>query len=404
METSLQHEDLLIKLRAKLNEDKIKLWEPPYIAPDNSVNQSLKELAAKYTSLGTDTESVLNALHELQLHSLDRSKANAEFKETGLATFRVKATVPGERPQVFNIQKKLDALGSEIETDLQWEGGEADPQSRGARTQERSSNHGSYYDCPEEARQEDTMYMEMRQTRDDATLLSECAGEAADDELEYMKPMNSQGEAVSSGAGLVAGSRPATQSLSSAGDAAARLARAERAFIASYGPDGERLVALKGNAALTQLMELGWSEGAARAGLRAAGGEPTRAHNYLADKEARRDLAAALAEMGHVRRKAALALRLTNNHAADAVRILQEQPELVQLPRPVPPPALEQRLRGNTRNLRITKEDSVMCSRRKERQEALGRLTAALGADEDAYLDTSLVEEESFLAQYKSLL
>lgn len=30
MDTNLQHEDLLIKLRAKLNEDQVKLWEAPY--------------------------------------------------------------------------------------------------------------------------------------------------------------------------------------------------------------------------------------------------------------------------------------------------------------------------------------------------------------------------------------
>lgn len=42
METNLQHEDLLIKLRAKLNEEKVKLWESPFIAQDNEITQSLK--------------------------------------------------------------------------------------------------------------------------------------------------------------------------------------------------------------------------------------------------------------------------------------------------------------------------------------------------------------------------
>lgn len=48
------------------------------------------------------------------MHSIERSKANAEFKETGFATFRVKATVPGEKPRVLKIQKKLDVLGSDL--------------------------------------------------------------------------------------------------------------------------------------------------------------------------------------------------------------------------------------------------------------------------------------------------
>lgn len=42
METNLQHEDLLIKLRTKLNVEKIKLWEPPYLLPDNEISQSLQ--------------------------------------------------------------------------------------------------------------------------------------------------------------------------------------------------------------------------------------------------------------------------------------------------------------------------------------------------------------------------
>lgn len=57
---------------------------------------------------------IIQALHELQLHSIDRSKANAEFKETGCATFRVKATSPGEQPRILKIQKKLDVPGSDL--------------------------------------------------------------------------------------------------------------------------------------------------------------------------------------------------------------------------------------------------------------------------------------------------
>lgn len=41
MET-LEHEDLLIKLRAKLNEEKIKLWEVPYLSENSDVSESLK--------------------------------------------------------------------------------------------------------------------------------------------------------------------------------------------------------------------------------------------------------------------------------------------------------------------------------------------------------------------------
>lgn len=42
MEENLQHEDLLIKLRGKLNEEKIKLWEPPYLGTDDLFTQSFQ--------------------------------------------------------------------------------------------------------------------------------------------------------------------------------------------------------------------------------------------------------------------------------------------------------------------------------------------------------------------------
>lgn len=61
---------------------------------------------------------VLAVLHELQLHSIDRSKANSEFKETGLATFRIKATVPGEKPKVLNLKNTLEAVGSDLITSV----------------------------------------------------------------------------------------------------------------------------------------------------------------------------------------------------------------------------------------------------------------------------------------------
>lgn len=61
-----------------------------------------------------DNEVVLQALRELQIHSIERSKANEEFKETGCATFRVKATIPGMKPRMLKIQKQLQILGSEL--------------------------------------------------------------------------------------------------------------------------------------------------------------------------------------------------------------------------------------------------------------------------------------------------
>lgn len=45
---------------------------------------------------------------------MDRSKANAEFEETGVATLRVKAMVPGGGPRNLNVRRKLDVQGTEL--------------------------------------------------------------------------------------------------------------------------------------------------------------------------------------------------------------------------------------------------------------------------------------------------
>lgn len=68
---------------------------------------------------------ILQALRELQLHSVERSKDNAEYKETGFATFRVKATIPGEKPRMLKMQKKLEAMGEELITAIATEIGVA---------------------------------------------------------------------------------------------------------------------------------------------------------------------------------------------------------------------------------------------------------------------------------------
>uniref|UniRef100_A0A1E1W3D2 NEDD8 ultimate buster 1 n=1 Tax=Pectinophora gossypiella TaxID=13191 RepID=A0A1E1W3D2_PECGO len=208
----LQHEDLLIRLRGKLNEEKIKLWEPPYAQPNGEVSPSLQDLAKKYSSeLSLNYEVVFNALHELQLHSLDRSKANTEFKETGLATFRVKATVPGNKPNMLRVQKRLDIQGSELISTVANELGVTDDRLKlifngkvikpTPSLDEQGVKNGAQImalvmaAAPEIVKKEDNMYMEMKATRDDAQLLSEYIDDFADDD-EYMKLEDQSGNTV----------------------------------------------------------------------------------------------------------------------------------------------------------------------------------------------------------------
>uniref|UniRef100_A0A2A4JNJ2 NEDD8 ultimate buster 1 n=1 Tax=Heliothis virescens TaxID=7102 RepID=A0A2A4JNJ2_HELVI len=610
MENNLQHEDLLIKLRAKLNEEKVKLWETPYITQENGITQNFKDLAEKYAKdLSLENDVVHQALRELQLHSLERSKDNAEYKETGFAAFRIKATIPGEKPRMIKLQKKLDVLGTELIAAIATEIGVAENRVKlifngkvikpTPSLEEQGLKNGATLmalvmaETPEEVKKEDTMYMEMKTVRDDATLLSEYVDELADDD-EYMKLEDQSGKTVELPAaerrsllvGLalhergraaakqhdyplalvllleadrqlsecrssilksvdnwavlqldISWSYLCLRSLPHAADAAQRLASAEAAFKDTYGEDHQRLIALKGSAAnervllmrlyllqgivayhqnkradardklaraeqelnalrvdedsVLTLMELGWSRAAARSGLRAAAGDRERAHHYLADRRAQRDRAreahrldrqrralgvcadgsavnAALVDglvgMGYARRLAALALRNSNNHVAEAVRLIQEQPEMLadsdlssdevstpssedslvepdnklvaeleamgydteeaktalRMSRNHISGAVDRLVAGGGKVVQSDDPDNPSTSsgavtkrkakkhrrdkRRKERELALRRLNAAIRSEEDDYLDTSLTEEEEFLAQYKSLL
>ncbi|XP_063537785.1 NEDD8 ultimate buster 1-like [Cydia strobilella] len=614
METNLQYEDLLIKLRAKLNEERIKLWESPFTLPDQSISESLKDLSKKFaTELSLPDNDVLSALHELQLHSIDRSKANSEFKETGLATLRVKATVPGDKPQVLKIQQTLESVGkgliesvakelnvSESRVKLIYNGKVIQP---APSLEDQGIKNGVQIMAlimavnPEEAKKEDRMYLEMKSTRDDAMLLSEYADDFEDEE--YIKLEDQSGKTVELpaaerralmvGLALHERGRAAAkkkdyplalvllleadrqlsecsssilasvdnvavlqldiawcylclQSLAAAGDAAARLARAERALKRSYGEDHGRVLAVKGtdaneralmmrlhllqgivsfhqnkrdearrllekaetelnslrvdDGAVTALMELGWSLSCARRGLRASRGDVAAAHHYLSDTSDARDLQRrkhkqdreskalgicedgtpvnkqlvdALVGMGYTRRLATLALRTSNNHVAEGVRLIQEQPELLEdieeeadesespsseesLVEPdnklvaeleamgysadeardalsrahnhvsgavdllvageaEPHEGMDTTDAGNPSTSAAStdkKEKHVKRKRddkkKREREQALNRLTSVIQHDEDDHLDTSLVDEEDFLAQYKSLL
>ncbi|XP_034836357.2 NEDD8 ultimate buster 1-like [Maniola hyperantus] len=446
-------------------------------------------------------------------------------------------------------------------------------------------------ESPEQVTKEDKMYMEMKSTLDDATLLSENVEEFGDDD-EYMKLEDQSGKTVELppaerrallvGLALHERGRAAAKkkdyslalvllleadrqlnecsssilssvdnvavlqldiawcylclrNLSSANDAAARLARAEKSFTATYGEDQQRLIALKGTNAnervlfmrlyllqgivayhqnrraqagtlldkaeaelkylkvdetsVQALMELGWSRGQAMTGLRATGGDLDRAHHCLEDRRKEREdarekhrqereqrklgicedgsavkpqLVEALQAMGFTRRLAVCALRNSNNVVADAVRLIQEQPELLvdsedsedmdpdtpssddSLVEPdnklvaeleaMGYPAEEARSALRLTHNHVSKAVDLLvgwCSqpcdpsnpstsaaeasrkkqkketrekRRKQRELALRRLKTAIRTDEDDYLSASLAEEEQFLAQYKSLL
>lgn len=77
-----------------LNRDKIKLWEPPYTQPDGSKGEIPGDVVKKYASELNITEShVLAVFESLRLHALQKLAEREKFRNSGLATVRIK--VPG---------------------------------------------------------------------------------------------------------------------------------------------------------------------------------------------------------------------------------------------------------------------------------------------------------------------
>lgn len=72
-------------------------------------------LAKRYSEALMIPESeVITALEELQKHSIQRSKANSEFKETGVALLRFKSPVAQDGSRLQNLQIKLNTSGNDL--------------------------------------------------------------------------------------------------------------------------------------------------------------------------------------------------------------------------------------------------------------------------------------------------
>ncbi|KAH9638490.1 hypothetical protein HF086_016815 [Spodoptera exigua] len=109
-----------------------------------------------------------------------------------------------------------------------------------------------------------------------------------------------------------------------------------------------------------------------------------------------------LEAMGYEKEAARAALRHSRNHISGAVdRLLAGTGAALHKGDDPEDPSTSS---GVVSKKKKTKKAHKKDKRRKERDQALRRLTAAIKTEEDDYLDTSLTEEEEFLAQYKSLL
>lgn len=117
MDSDLKTEGIRIQIREKLNEEHVKLWLPPYCTEDGvTCEEEMQILVKNYSSsLGISAGSCLAALLELQQHALDRLRERDHFRETGLATIRVRVPDKNHSRRVISLETKLSATVLEVQ-------------------------------------------------------------------------------------------------------------------------------------------------------------------------------------------------------------------------------------------------------------------------------------------------
>ncbi|KAG8223390.1 hypothetical protein J437_LFUL002635, partial [Ladona fulva] len=92
--SSLKHEDVLMKVRNKLNETSVKLWLQPYYSDDTgSCEEEIKKIALNLSKeLEVDVETVIAALKDLQTNAVEKLSAREKFQKTGVATLKVRVS------------------------------------------------------------------------------------------------------------------------------------------------------------------------------------------------------------------------------------------------------------------------------------------------------------------------
>ncbi|KRT81584.1 Ubiquitin [Oryctes borbonicus] len=116
MDRNIETEDIFIQIRDKLHKDTIKLWLPPYY---NSVTgpevEEIKQLAMNYsTSLNLSYELCYNTLQTLQSNAFEKLNQINRFKESGLATIKIKILQQSINSKIVTKEVYLSISGSEL--------------------------------------------------------------------------------------------------------------------------------------------------------------------------------------------------------------------------------------------------------------------------------------------------
>ncbi|KAK9870279.1 hypothetical protein WA026_006366 [Henosepilachna vigintioctopunctata] len=120
MSSNFKKEDILLQVREKLRTCQIKLWLAPYyIKTKGSVKEELEKLANEFSaSLNITTELCLEAISELQEHSLENLKQRTQFIECGLATLKIKILHQHSTPKFIFKEVMLTITACELKNTI----------------------------------------------------------------------------------------------------------------------------------------------------------------------------------------------------------------------------------------------------------------------------------------------
>ncbi|KAJ8984421.1 hypothetical protein NQ317_012484 [Molorchus minor] len=114
MNSELEKQDILIQIRDKLRKDGIKLWLQPYYAESVS-DKDIKQLSQDYSSfLNIPYEFCHEIILELQANSLENLKQKNRFQVSGLATVKIKILLPNSPPQIVTKELLLSITASDL--------------------------------------------------------------------------------------------------------------------------------------------------------------------------------------------------------------------------------------------------------------------------------------------------
>lgn len=92
-------DQIVSRIRKKLNDESVKLWLPPFTVNDQE-GTIPDTLVVRYaTELQLDPSVVLAALKHLRCHAVAKLAANRKYQSTGVATLRVRVVNPRQQPR-----------------------------------------------------------------------------------------------------------------------------------------------------------------------------------------------------------------------------------------------------------------------------------------------------------------